>query len=201
MPDGRYGAWAAIWFLQEGVPSGVEIDLAQFGFLNKGTPNTDNVTQIYTRGNKEVDWVTPVDVSLGYHIYGMEYRPGKSIKMYFDNKLMMQTTTGVPTGAFEMIFVNDMADPSTAGWHTLPGTQAAPYSMMGQRRPALQAQLSTKARRSGPPFLVSTPLLVRIGCPAFRPFSGRQPHAGGYWSGDGSSLLANVHGFHLPLYW
>jgi hypothetical protein len=60
---------------------------------------------------------TGKDLSNDYHVYGMEYRPGVSIKMYLDGMLMATYTTNIPTGAFTIALSLQVAQ-NASSWHT-----------------------------------------------------------------------------------
>ena len=116
MPDSRYGAWGTLWFLD----GSAEIDLQESGTCG-GCQGSDSANRIlamrvFGSGN-QVTVDTGVDLSAGYHIYGMEYRPGQSIKMYLDGKLEHTWTSGVPTGAYEIVMGVQIAQ--DVDWHTV----------------------------------------------------------------------------------
>lgn len=116
MPDSQTGGWAGIWFLE----GGGEIDLQEAGYTALGADKVNRViaSNLHTSGNSQKFFDTGVDLSAGYHVYGMEYRPGQSITMYFDGKPFATYTSNVPTGAYEIILTNTMAQ-NASGWHTL----------------------------------------------------------------------------------
>lgn len=114
-PDARSGNWAGIWFLE----GGGEIDLIERGNTMSGVDaNRVMASNLHTSGNSQKVFDTGVDLSAGYHIYGMEYKPGQSVTMYLDGRQVAQFTSNVPTGAYEIILTNTMAQ-NASGWHTL----------------------------------------------------------------------------------
>lgn len=118
MPDSTTGAWAGIWFLQKG--SAGEIDLQESGYTGCGSNfvNQCLAVNLHTSGNNQKIFNTGVDLSSSYHIYGMEYQPGKSITMYFDGKQIIQYTSNIPTGAYNIILTETIAQ-NASDWHTL----------------------------------------------------------------------------------
>ncbi len=114
MPDSRTGGWGGLWFLE----GGGEIDLQESGYTElKVDPNRVIASNLHTSGNSQKLYDTSVDLSADYHVYGMDYKPGKSITMYFDGKQIAQFTSNVPTGAYTIILTNTLAQ-NASGWHT-----------------------------------------------------------------------------------
>lgn len=122
MPDSRTGGWGAIWFLE----GGGEIDLDESGFSQIGKDKVNRImaVDLQTPGNNQQLIDTGFDLSAGYHIYGMEYLPARSITMYLDHKQVAQFTNNIPTGAYTIVITNTIAQ-NTGNWHTLP-TPASP---------------------------------------------------------------------------
>jgi hypothetical protein len=116
MPDSTTGGWASIWFLE----GGGEIDLQESGYTGCGRSvvNQCLAMNLHTSGNKQILYNTGVDLSATYHIYGMEYKPGQSITMYFDGKQVAQFTSNIPTGAYTIILTETIAQ-NASGWHTV----------------------------------------------------------------------------------
>jgi hypothetical protein len=130
MPDSRYGAWACLWLLS---PNGAELDIQESGYTS-GSANPNNVlaSNWHGTGGQQVIQNTGVDLSAGFHTYGVEYVPGKSWTVYLDGKQMAQWTTGVPTNAtYELVMDMEVAGPGTAGWHTVanPSANPGPFEM------------------------------------------------------------------------
>lgn len=123
MPDTRTGGWPAIWFLPAPGGAGVEIDLHEGGFVSGTTdPNHLMASNVHTGGgNRQFFTDTGVDLSAGFHTYGFEYRPGVSIKMYFDGGLVASYTTEIPSGPYYLILNNSVAGAAADSWHTVVG--------------------------------------------------------------------------------
>src|SRR6202035_3396587 len=89
LPDSRYGAWGGFWFLPQG-SAGYEIDLQESGTCSNcdgsSLANSSLAEHIWN-GSNQIVQDTGIDLSAAYHTYGIEYRPGVSIKMYLDGVL------------------------------------------------------------------------------------------------------------------
>jgi hypothetical protein len=116
MPDSRTGMWGGLWFLE----GGAEIDLQESGFLGSH-PNNMMLSNLHSAGNAQSLNDTGMDLSADSHLYGMEYRPGVSIKMFLDGVLMTTYTQNIPTGAFTIVIDLQVAQ-NAAGWHTNAGS-------------------------------------------------------------------------------
>jgi hypothetical protein len=133
MPDSTYGGWGSLWFLSESPGTGNEMDLQETGFLPGGIPvNQVMASSIHT--GPELFSNVGVDVSAGYHTYGLEYKPGVSVKTYFDGIPQQTWTTGVSTGAYELIMSMTMMNSNGSGLsppHTVadPVGHPGPYTM------------------------------------------------------------------------
>lgn len=114
MPDSSTGLWGALWFLE----GGAEIDLHESGFTGFGPVNQVIAANLHTTGNTQKFWDSGLDLSADYHIYGMEYLPGQSVKIFFDGTQIAQYTSNVPTGAMT-ILINLQVAQNAAGWHTV----------------------------------------------------------------------------------
>jgi hypothetical protein len=108
--------WAGIWFLE----GGAEIDLQESGALGTNS-NTMLMSNLHASGNSESLIDTGINLSADYHIYGMEYKPGTSIKIYLDGVLMTTYTQNIPTGAYTIVMDLAVAQ-NAASWHTSTGT-------------------------------------------------------------------------------
>lgn len=121
MPDSRTGGWGAIWSLE----GGCEIDTQESGFTALGTNVVNQVMASHMpdcNSNGQF-YNSNVDLSGGYHIYGMQYVPGKSVTMYLDGKQVAQFTTNIPTGSMSIILSLEVANSSASDWHTVVSNQ------------------------------------------------------------------------------
>lgn len=124
MPDARYGMWGGMWFLE----GGGEIDLHEAGFTSGFDPNRTMAINYHGGGQQKFIDVG-VDMSKDFHDYGLEYIPGKSLKFYFDGKLVHTYTNNIPTGGY-CILLNSQVAQNTQGWHTVVGPNTAAVNYM-----------------------------------------------------------------------
>jgi len=128
MSDASQGGWPAIWFIDpDGGGGSQEIDLQEGGFTPKGaglpgdTPeNKTFVSTYHTPSDSQSDfgYVTPEPMDAGFNTYGMEYIPGRSIKTYFNGRLVGSWTKDISTTPYEIVIWNTQASASTSGFHT-----------------------------------------------------------------------------------
>jgi beta-glucanase (GH16 family) len=128
MSETAQGGWPAIWFIDPGAGGGSqEIDLQEGGFTPTGArlPSDTPVNNIFTStyhapSGKQwgASYATPKPMNAGFNIYGMEYIPGRSIKTYFNGKLVGWFTGDISTTPYEIIIWNTQASASTWGFHT-----------------------------------------------------------------------------------
>ena len=128
MSDASQGGWPAIWFIDPSSRSGSqEIDLQEGGFtapgvrLRSGTPENNIFVSTYHASSgrySEVSYATPEPMNAGFNVYGMEYIPGKSIKTYFNGRLVGSWTQNVSTTPYEIVIWNAHASVNASGFHT-----------------------------------------------------------------------------------
>jgi len=128
MSEASRGGWPAIWFLDPSSGgSSQEIDLQEGGFtptgagLPRGTPeNNVFVSTYHTPSGSQSDfsYATPDPMNAGFNIYGMEYIPGRSIKTYFNGRLVGSWTQDISTTPYEIVIWNTQASVNTSGFHT-----------------------------------------------------------------------------------
>ena len=127
MPDASLGGWPAIWFIDPNGAGGQEIDLQEGGFtpasvgLPRGTPENNIFVSTYhtpSGSSSDFSYATPKSMNAGFNIYGMQYIPGRSIKTYFNGRLVGSWTHNISTTPFEIVIWNAQAAPSTSGYHT-----------------------------------------------------------------------------------
>jgi beta-glucanase (GH16 family) len=116
MPDARTGMWAALWLLE----GGGEIDLQESGF-RLGSSNVNHVMAMNFHATGGIQHLldTGIDLSADYHVYGVEYKPGQSLRIYLDNVLMATYRQNIPTGAYEILMDLEVAGSLATGWHTV----------------------------------------------------------------------------------
>jgi beta-glucanase (GH16 family) len=128
MSDASLGGWPAIWFIDpKGGGGSQEIDLQEGGFiptgagLPGGTPeNRIFVSTYHTPSGSQSDfsYVTRKPMNAGFNTYGMEYIPGRSIKTYFNGRLVGSWTKNISTTPYEIVIWNTQASANASGFHT-----------------------------------------------------------------------------------
>jgi beta-glucanase (GH16 family) len=128
MSDASRGGWPAIWFIDpNGGGGSQEIDLQEGGFTPKGaglpgrTPeNNVFVSTYHTPSGSQSDfsYATPKPMDAGSDVYGMEYIPGRSIKTYFNGRLVGSWTRNISTTPYEVVIWNTQASARASGFHT-----------------------------------------------------------------------------------
>jgi len=128
MSDASAGGWPAIWFLDPNSGGGSqEIDLQEGGFTAAGaglperTPeNNIFVSTYHTPSGQQsgASYATPKPMNAGFNIYGMEYIPGRSIKTYFNGRLVGSWTQNISTTPYEIVIWNSQAAVKASGFHT-----------------------------------------------------------------------------------
>lgn len=113
LPDSRSGPWASIWFLE----GGAEIDLQSSGYLGGADANHSMFSHLHSGANTQSLMPLAIDLSADYHVYGMEYVPGVSVKTFLDGNLMAHYTQNVPSGAMTIV-INLAIAQGTSPWHT-----------------------------------------------------------------------------------
>jgi hypothetical protein len=123
MPSGLAdGGWPAIWFMSAPGSSGGEIDLVEGGYT-KGSANPAQIMAInvHQTGADQMLYDAGVDLSKGYHTYGLAYKSGGYVKCYLDGKLVYQwdRENNTPTGSLYIIMGDNMTAATATGWHTV----------------------------------------------------------------------------------
>ena len=122
------GLWPGLWMLPGQSGTGgdnYEIDLFEGGMLAGGAnPATTFSWHLHTPSGI-VGSTVPVGVSLGsgYHRYGLDWVPGRSITWYFDGRVVGRVTSAtasIPTEPMELLLNVQVANSAAAGWHSVP---------------------------------------------------------------------------------
>ncbi len=122
-PDTTTGGWPCLWCLE----GGGEIDLQEGGYVNGAVdPNKTLALNLHVTGVGQT-FNTVADLSTDFHVYGMEYIPGTSVKFYLDGVLIRTITTNVPSGAMTVVVTLQIAQ-GTSPWHTV-NSGATPSSL------------------------------------------------------------------------
>ena len=138
MSDASQGGWPAIWFINpNGGDDSQEIDVQDGGFTPSaaGLPSDTPANRVFVStyhtpsGNQTYfGYATPTSMNQEFNTYGMEYDPGRSIKTYFDGRLIGSWTQDVSTAPLELVLSNSQASAATSGYHTT-GTSPSPSVM------------------------------------------------------------------------
>ena len=136
-PDRRFGAWPAIWSLNNGGGTGgSEFDISDGAVdTTTSTANTHSTSHWFGCDAKQIDWATPggADVTTGFHVYGFEFLPSTSFKVWFDGTLVATIPLTTPTACtvaytIELLMSLGVASPSTSGFYPQPdGTHNGPF--------------------------------------------------------------------------
>jgi beta-glucanase (GH16 family) len=128
MSDASLGGWPAIWFIDPSSGGGSqEIDLQEGGFiptgagLPSGTPENKIFVSTYhtpSGSQSAFSFATRKPMNAGFNIYGMQYIPGRSIKTYFNGRLVGSWTQNISTTPYEIVIWNTQASVNTSGFHT-----------------------------------------------------------------------------------
>jgi hypothetical protein len=128
MPDMSTGMWPGLWLMgdKSELP---EIDLNEGGYTQSGSPNTAMACNLHAAGVGQQIVNTGADMSSGWHTYGIDYQPGKSLTYFLDGKQVCQYSSNVPSGPYSLIIDLQVAQ-QTSGWHTLVGSATPTPSVM-----------------------------------------------------------------------
>ena len=127
MSEASLGGWPAIWFIDPKNGGSQEIDLQEGGLtpegvgLPSGTPENNVFVSTYhtpSGSQSSFSYATPEPMNAGFNIYGMEYIPGRSIKTYFNGKLIGSWTQDISTTPYEIVIWNTQASVNASGFHT-----------------------------------------------------------------------------------
>jgi len=134
MPDVTQGMWPAIWFLCGPACSGEhEYDAYEGGFLGSNENRLMATTLHLDTSQVGAVYDTGVDLSAGYHVYGVQFEPGKSITVFLDGRQVNQilAASSVPINAlpYDIMLQLQVTAPGASGWHTVTNT-STPASTM-----------------------------------------------------------------------
>ncbi len=134
MPDQSQGMWPAIWFMPgvPGTPTN-EFDGYEGGELGTDPNQLGHSDYFSPQGQRPDAWSTGADVTAGYHIYGFQFIPGRSITAYFDGRQVWQVSasSGITIKAepYEIILELQVASKKASGFHTVT-TATTPSASM-----------------------------------------------------------------------
>jgi len=134
MPDQSQGMWPAIWFMP-GVSGTASNELDGYeGGWSGTSPNEIMHSGFFApQGEPQAAYNVGADVTAGYHVYGIEFKPGVSITAYFDGTPVWQvlasngyTIAGEP---YEILLELQVASQQASGWHTVTNANTPNSSM------------------------------------------------------------------------
>ena len=116
------GAWPSLWLMPGAGSSqgdSFEIDIQEGGYTGKGNPNQAFTWHLHGPGGSVGGTVdSGIDLTAGYHTYGIDWQPGKSITWYLDGKQMGQVTSAqmtISSQPMQLIMNNQVASSATSG--------------------------------------------------------------------------------------
>lgn len=128
------GMWPGLWLLPApGTAShsdNFEVDMFEGGYLGTASATSGNFAWALHTPSVEPRGVinTGVDLSANYHVYGLDWIPGKSLTWYFDNRRVAQVTSTqapIPDEPMELIMNLGVAGSGAGSFHSLTGPTAA----------------------------------------------------------------------------
>ena len=136
LPDMTRGMWPGVWFLP--ARSGTafnELDFIQGGETGAGPVNQVNAFDYFSPERQRQS--TPnlgVDLTAGYHIWGLQWTPGVGIKAWLDGKLVWSLSASssltIPSEPYEIILDLDVAGGTASGSHTIYDATTPTSSMV-----------------------------------------------------------------------
>jgi beta-glucanase (GH16 family) len=135
-PPGN-GMWPGLWMLPgpdaNTTTDNFEIDIQEGGFLP--APSSHQLAWHLHQGTPQIggEVDSGVDLTAGFHDYGIYWIPGQSITWYFDGRQIAQVTSAdfvIPNEPMELIMNANVAGSNASGWHTVyDGTTPSPATM------------------------------------------------------------------------
>ncbi|MGX5800335.1 family 16 glycosylhydrolase [Bradyrhizobium sp. Arg314] len=143
------GAWPGLWLMPgKGAGSSgdnFELDIQEGGFTGSGPADHNFTWHLHGPSGWVGDTIdSGIDLTSGFHTYGINWDPGKSITWYLDGKQMAQVTSAqvaIPDEPMQLMMNNAVANSNASGWHTALDS-STPSSMQMQID---QVQLYQKA--------------------------------------------------------
>jgi beta-glucanase (GH16 family) len=133
MPDQTQGMWPAIWFLPgvSGTPIN-EFDGYEGGWVGADPNRIMHSDYFSNQGQRQEAYDVGADVTAGYHVYGFQFLPNKSVTAYFDGRQVWQVSTSegvtITPEPYEIIIQLQVAT-SAVSSHTAPNATTPSASM------------------------------------------------------------------------
>jgi hypothetical protein len=120
-PDTSAGMWPADWFLPAN--DAQELDGYEGGWPGS-SPNQQGHSDVFAAaGQDQSVWVTGVDLSAGFHVYGYHFAPGSGFDVYVDGVHRFGHTGALSPQGYFLFLQLQVAGPQTSGWHTTGGNK------------------------------------------------------------------------------
>ncbi|TIU58226.1 MAG: glycoside hydrolase family 16 protein, partial [Mesorhizobium sp.] len=133
------GAWPGLWLMPgDGAGSSgdnFELDIQEGGFTGSGPADNNFSWHLHGPSGWVGDTIdSGINLTGGFHTYGINWVPGESITWYLDGKQMAQVTSAqvaIPDEPMQLIMSNSVANSNASGWHTALDS-STPSSMQMQ---------------------------------------------------------------------
>jgi beta-glucanase (GH16 family) len=121
-------SWPSIWLLPDknsgATSDNAEIDIFEGGFTLSGHPTNDVFAGHLHRGGSSAGFTVDsgVDLTLAFHDYEVDWKPGVSITWYLDGVQqgqVLNATLAIPDETMELIFSQDCAGSGRSSFHTV----------------------------------------------------------------------------------
>ncbi len=134
MPDQSQGMWPGIWFMPgpSGTPTN-ELDGYEGGFTSGSiNPNTLMHSDYFANQGQQQNLYTVPNVN-NYNVYGIEYIPGQSIKVFVNGTQMYQVTASssvtITSEPYEILIDLEVASNTASGFRTITNANTPTSSM------------------------------------------------------------------------
>ncbi len=135
---GGDGMWPGLWMLPG--PGGTggdnyELDIFEGNYIGNAVSPNDNYSWNLHSTTQTVGGLTNSGANLtaGYHVYGINWIPGRSITWYLDRRVVGQITsaqTPIPKEPMELILDLQVANTTASSWRTAAdATTPSPSTM------------------------------------------------------------------------
>ncbi|WP_189343271.1 MULTISPECIES: glycoside hydrolase family 16 protein [unclassified Mesorhizobium] len=133
------GAWPGLWLMPgDGAGSSgdnFELDIQEGGFTGSGPADNNFSWHLHGPSGWVGDTIdSGINLTGGFHTYGINWVPGESITWYLDGQQMAQVTSAqvaIPDEPMQLMMNMGVANSNASGWHTaLDGS--TPSSMQMQ---------------------------------------------------------------------
>jgi hypothetical protein len=138
-PSGS-GLWPAIWMLPGAGAStpgdSFEIDIQGGGFTGNGVgTNSNQAWSLHDSAGIHCEGVANVvvDLTAGYHVYGLEWIPTQRITWFLDGKQVAQVTSAqctIPNVPMDLILSLGVGTSATSPWHSVVDATTPSPAMM-----------------------------------------------------------------------